>query len=69
MTERHYIVSNQDGIWQFSTRGNTRSHFESRDHAIIAAVEAAKEAGEADAEVIVQDINKEQSTVWRAGEA
>jgi hypothetical protein len=68
MTEHHYIVSNNNGVWQFSARGNTFSHFDSEQHAVAAAIAAAQEDGELEAQVIVQETNKEQSTVWRASD-
>lgn len=68
MAEHHYIVSNNGGIWQFSALGSTFAHFGSRDEAVDAAIEAAREAGEPEAQVIVQDMNREQQTVWRAGQ-
>jgi len=68
VTEHHYIVSNNNGVWQFSALGNTFSHFTSAEAAIDAAITAAREAGEPGAQVIVQETNKEQSTVWRAGD-
>lgn len=67
--EHHYIVSNNGGVWQFSALGNTYAHFDSEEAAIEAAIAAAREAGEPGAQVIVQELNKEQSTVWRASEA
>jgi hypothetical protein len=68
MPEHHYIVSNNHGVWQFSALGNTYAHFSSEQEAIDAAIQAAKESGEPEAEVIVQELNREQSTVWRASE-
>ena len=54
MPEHHYIVSNNDGVWQFSALGNTYAHFRSEQEAIDAAIQAAKESGEPEAEVIVR---------------
>ena len=65
-TEHHYIVSNSDGVWQFSALGNIHSHYASQDDAVAAAIAAARQAGEPGALVIVQETNREQSTVWRA---
>lgn len=66
MAEHHYIVSNNGGVWQFSALGNTFAHFSSQKDAVDAAIAAAQDAGEPEAQVIVQETNKEQLTVWRA---
>lgn len=66
MSEHHYIVSNHDGVWQFSALGKTHAHFASEQEAIDAAITTAKEDGDPGAQVIVQELNKEQATVWQA---
>jgi hypothetical protein len=68
VAEHHYIVSNNGGVWQYSALGSTFAHFESEQAAINAAIAAAREAGEPEAQVIVQETNKEQATVWRASD-
>lgn len=66
--EHHYIVSMNNGVWQFSALGHTHAHFASEREAIDAAISEARRAGEPGAQVIVQETNQEQSTVWRAAD-
>ncbi len=64
--ERHFIVCFRDG-WQFSYRGTITGPFSDRDEAIEEAIREAEETGVPDVEVIVQDPDTRQETVWRHG--
>ena len=64
MSEQHFIVTARDHAWQYSFRGSIAGPFKSRDEAIAAAIEDAKETGEGDVQVIVQDHDMQQETVW-----
>ncbi|MBJ3785317.1 DUF2188 domain-containing protein [Devosia sediminis] len=68
MSESHYIVSLRDGAWQHANRGTTSAPFKSRDAAIQAAIDDARESGDPAAEVIVQDPETTAETVWRSGQ-
>ena len=67
MTERHFIVRYRDAAWHYAYRGNITGPFGSRDEAIEAAIKEACDTGEPEAEVIVQDPDMRQETVWRHG--
>ncbi len=69
MTELHFIVSQKDGVWQYSSRGEIAGHFDSREEAISAAVQEARDSGTASAKVIVQDTSMQQETVWQLYES
>ena len=64
-TERHFIVFFRDAGWQFTYRGSVTGPFANRDEAIDEAVNEARATGEPDVEVIVQDPDMRQQTVWR----
>lgn len=66
MTERHVIVYLRDGAWQFTFRGTVNAPFSSRDEAITAAIDEAQALNDPDIEVIVQDADLTEETVWRA---
>lgn len=68
MTERHFIVFHRHSAWQYTYRGSITAPFTSRDDAIAAAIKAARDTGERDIEVIVQDHDMQEETVWRHGE-
>jgi hypothetical protein len=68
MSERHYLVYKRDASWQFSFRGTITAPFTSREAAIEAAIGEARATGDEDIEVIVQDPDMKQETVWRPGE-
>ena len=65
MTELHFIVSEKNGAWQYSSRGDITSHFGTREEAIAAAIKEARGIGAPEARVIVQDTNMQQQTVWQ----
>ncbi len=67
MAERHVIVYLRDGAWQFTFRGTVTAPFSSREEAIEAAIGEARALADPDIEVIVQDVDLTQETVWRAG--
>jgi len=68
MSDSHFIVSVRDGSWQHSNRGSTSAPFKTREAAIEAAIEEAREAADPEAEVIVQDPETSAETVWRSRE-
>ena len=65
MTERHLIVCQRDSAWQYTYRGTITAPFSSRDEAIEAAIAEAREINDAELEVVVQDQDMTQETVWR----
>ncbi|SMQ62121.1 hypothetical protein SAMN06295905_0621 [Devosia lucknowensis] len=67
MSESHFLVYLRNGSWQHSNRGTTSAPFSSRETAIEAAIEEARQSGDASAEVIVQDSETSTETVWRSG--
>ena len=68
MSESHFIVSLHNGSWQHSNRGSTSAPFKTREAAIEAAIEEARDSGDPEAEVIVQDPETSTETVWRSRE-
>ncbi|WP_297111988.1 DUF2188 domain-containing protein [uncultured Devosia sp.] len=67
MSESHYIVCLRAGSWLHTNRGTTSAPFTSREAAIEAAIEEARNSGDPDAEVIVQASETSTETVWRSG--
>ena len=65
MIESRFIVTQRDHAWVYSHRGDPAGPFKTRQEAIDAAVAEACEIGHPDAEVIVQDHDLKQETVWR----
>ena len=65
MSRHHFIVRERDNAWQYSYQGHGAGPIQSRDEAIAAAIEEARETGEAKGEVIVQDKDLQEETVWR----
>jgi len=68
MSERHFIVYERDNSWQYTYRGSIAAPFKSRQDAIDAAIDEARKTGDANIEVIVQDHDMQQETVWRHAE-
>jgi hypothetical protein len=69
MTERHFIVYERNNSWQYTYRGSIAAPFKSRDEAVAAAIQEAKETGDPEVAVLVQDHDMQQEIVWRhAGE-
>lgn len=68
MSESHFIVYLRDGSWQHTNRGSVSAPFKTRESAIASAIEDAREAGDPEAEVIVQDPETTAATVWRSSE-
>jgi len=64
-TERHFIVFERDNAWQYSHRGVGAGPFKSRETAISAAIQEAEALHDPEVEVIVQDKDLQQETVWR----
>ena len=64
MPERHYIVFHRDAAWQFTCQGRITAPFNSREEAIAAAIEAARQTDERGIKVIVQDLDMREETVW-----
>lgn len=65
MTERHFIVYERNNNWQYTYRGTIAASFKSRDEAVAAAIQEARETGDPNVTVIVQDHDMQQETVWR----
>lgn len=65
MTERHFIVFHRHAAWQYTYRGSIAAPFTSREDAIHAAIKAARETGEPEVEVIVQNLDMREESVWR----
>ena len=68
MSESHFIVTLRDGSWLHTNRGTTSAPFKSREAAIEAAIEDARESGDPAAEVIVQDSETSAEIVWRSSQ-
>ncbi|KKB09335.1 DUF2188 domain-containing protein [Devosia chinhatensis] len=68
MSERHLIVYRRDNAWQFTFRGTVTAPFVTREDAIEAAIAEARQLSDPDMEVIVQDADMVQETVWRGGQ-
>jgi hypothetical protein len=66
MSERHLIVTQRDSAWQYMYRGTITGPFKGRDDAIEEAIKEARKIDDPDLEVIVQDVDLNQETVWRA---
>jgi len=67
VAQRHFIVFFRDAAWQFTYRGSITGPFASREVAIAEAIREARESGIEDVEVIVQQSDMRQETVWRLG--
>lgn len=65
MSQTHFLVYLRDASWQFSYRGSITAPFKTREEAIEAAIEAAREAEDPDVEVLVQDADMRTESVWR----
>lgn len=65
MSERHMIVYLRDSSWQFTYRGSVTAPFRCRKDAVAAAIEEARQTGDVDLEVLVQEPNMQTQTVWR----
>ncbi len=63
--ERHFIVLFRDAGWQFTYRGSVSGPFASREDAIAEAIREARATREPEVEVIVQEPDMRQETVWR----
>ena len=61
----HFIVSQRADVWLYSHRGDDAGPFKTREEAIEAAIQEATQAGDPATEVIVQDKDMQQETVWR----
>jgi len=64
----HYLVTFHDAAWQFTFRGTVTGPIKSREEAVTLAIAEAERNGEGDIEVIVQDPDLRQETVWRSGD-
>jgi hypothetical protein len=65
MTERHFIVYERNHTWQYTYRGSIAAPFKSRDEAVAAAIGEARDTGDPDVTVIVQDHDMQEEIVWR----
>ena len=68
MSDRHVIVYERDNSWQYTYRGSIAAPFRSRQDAIDAAISEARQTNDSTIEVIVQDHDMQQETVWRHAE-
>ena len=71
MTHAQYFVVNNDGEWKIKFRDELFGPYQSRDEALLFAIDAAKEIAQREcaAQVLVEDINKRFLTTWACGEA
>ena len=67
MDTNHYVVSQRESAWQYSHRGEISGPYDTKQKAIDAAIAGAKQAGDADAEVLVRDADLKTESVWRSG--
>ena len=65
MDTNHYVVSQRESAWQYSHRGEISGPYYTKQKAIDAAIAAATQADEADAEVLVRDADLKTESVWR----
>jgi hypothetical protein len=65
LSEGRFIVTQRDNAWSFSHRGDPAGPFKTRQEAIDAAIAEACNLGNPGAQVIVQDHDLTQETVWR----
>ena len=68
MAAHHYIVAHTDSHWKVSFHGTEQGPFVSKEEAIAAAVEAARESSKEglDVEVLVQDIESNFHLAWKS---
>ncbi|KKB76918.1 hypothetical protein VW35_16150 [Devosia soli] len=67
MSQSHFIVCQRNDAWQHTNRGSVSAPFKTREEAVQSAIEDARNSGDADAEVIVQEPDTQTHTVWRSG--
>ncbi|UYO00010.1 MAG: DUF2188 domain-containing protein [Devosia sp.] len=65
MTDRHLIVCQRDNAWLFTLKGTITAPFQTREAAVKAAIAEARAQDDPQIEVIVQDQDMTQETVWR----
>lgn len=65
MSERHFLVYLRDSSWQYSYKGSITAPFKTREEAIKAAIDAARESEDTDVEVLVQESDMRTEMVWR----
>ncbi|RYE09772.1 MAG: hypothetical protein EOP22_07970 [Hyphomicrobiales bacterium] len=65
MIERHIIVSEKDHAWQYSYRGAATGPFKTKQDAIEDAIISARKVEDDRVEVILQESDLSQETVWR----
>lgn len=68
MSTDHFVVSQQDSVWQFSFRGDVTAPFTSRSAAIDAAIAAAGKVEGAEVAVVLRDGDLRSETIWRTGQ-
>lgn len=68
MNTSHYLVAaSAISGWQFSHKGDITGPFDSKEQAIEAAITAAGDSADPDAEVMVKDADLKLETVWKPG--
>ena len=65
MAAKHFLVSERDHAWGYSSGGDPAGPFKTRQEAIDAAIAEATLDGDPSAKVIVQDHDLQQETVWQ----
>jgi hypothetical protein len=65
MGNSHFIVSQRNDAWQHTNRGSVSAPFKTMEEAVQSAIEEARNSGDVDAEVIVQQPDTQTRTVWR----
>jgi hypothetical protein len=71
MTPAQYFIVCSDGEWKIKFRDELFGPYQSRDEALLFAIDAAKEIAQREpaAQVLVQDVNNRFLTKWACGEA
>ncbi len=69
MTTRYFVVQGDDG-WMIRFRGETFGPYQSREEALLFAIDAAQHIGarESEVKVLVEDVKDHFLTRWRYGE-
>jgi hypothetical protein len=66
MTAEQYLIIQDNGEWKISFKDKQYGPYESQQEAIDAAIDCACAMGDIgiDAQVLVQEVDKEQRTAW-----
>jgi hypothetical protein len=70
MAAEQYLILRDDGGWKITFNGRHYGPYESQEAAVEAAVDAAYAMGEIgiDAQVAVEDLDRQVRTAWSYGE-